>query len=231
MEIINLNEENELAKTNKEGADKSSLEKADLHKDSVEKNNSDEKKKAKKNKEAEKPSSPVREILSWAMYFVAAVAIALVLKNYVIINAVVPTGSMENTIMEGDCIMGFRLAYTFSEPKRGDIVIFKYPDDETQKYVKRIIGLPGDTVTIEDGEIYINGSSTPYQESYLKEEWVVATGPYEFEVPEDSYLVLGDNRNNSSDARYWTNTYVSKDEIIGKAEFVYFPFSRLGALK
>ena len=231
MEIINLNEENELAKTNKEGTDKSSLEKADLHKVSVEKNNSDEKKKAKKNKEAEKPSSPVREILSWAMYFVAAVAIALVLKTFVIINATVPTGSMENTIMPDDCIMGFRLAYTFSEPKRGDIVIFKYPDDETQKYVKRIIGLPGDTVTIEDGEIYINGSSTPYQESYLKEEWVVATGPYEFEVPEDSYLVLGDNRNNSSDARYWTNTYVSKDEIIGKAEFVYFPFSRLGALK
>ena len=179
----------------------------------------------------EKLSNNTKEVLSWIITFALAIGAAFLIKNYLIINADVPTGSMENTIMPDDCIMGFRLAYTFSEPKRGDIVIFKYPDDETQKYVKRIIGLPGDTVTIEDGEIYINGSSTPYQESYLKEEWVVATGPYEFEVPEDSYLVLGDNRNNSSDARYWTNTYVSKDEIIGKAEFVYFPFSRLGALK
>ena len=81
-----------------------------------------------------------------------------------------------------------------------------------------------------NGEIYINGSVTPYQESYLKEEWVISNGPYEFQVPEDSYLVLGDNRNNSLDARYWTNKYVTKDKIIGKALFVYFPFSRLGAI-
>ena len=180
---------------------------------------------------AKEKDSTAKELFQWLIAILAAVAIALFVDNFLIVNAQIPSGSMENTIMPDDCIMGFRLAYTFSEPKRGDIVIFKYPDDETQKYVKRIIGLPGDTVTIEDGEIYINGSSTPYQESYLKEEWVVATGPYEFQVPEDSYLVLGDNRNNSSDARYWTNTYVSKDEIIGKAEFVYFPFSSLGALK
>ena len=90
--------------------------------------------------------------------------------------------------------------------------------------------MPGDNIYIENGEIYINGSVTPYQESYLKEEWVIANGPYEFQVPEDSYLVLGDNRNNSLDARYWTNKYVTKDKIIGKALFVYFPFSRLGAI-
>lgn len=234
MEIIDLNEENELAKTNEKDSDESKeiVKDSDVNKNDIGKNDLDKRDKATKKKHDDsKTPSPVREILSWFMYFVAAVAIALILKTFVIINATVPTGSMENTIMPDDCIMGFRLAYTFSEPKRGDIIIFKYPDDETQKYVKRIIGLPGDTVTIEDGEIYINGSATPYQESYLKEEWVVATGPYEFEVPEDSYLVLGDNRNNSSDARYWTNTYVSKDEIIGKAEFVYFPFSRLGVLK
>lgn len=224
MEIIDLNEDEELAEVKENDLDKSkdSLKNADLHEENADK--------IKASKAGTAPSV-LKEIISWLLYFVAAVAIALFLKTFVIINATVPTGSMENTIMPGDCIMGFRLAYTFSEPKRGDIIIFKYPDDETQKYVKRIIGLPGDTVTIEDGEIYINGSATPYQESYLKEEWIIATGPYEFEVPEDSYLVLGDNRNDSKDARYWTNSYVSKDEIIGKAEFVYFPFSRLGALK
>lgn len=224
MEIIDLNEDKELAETNGKGSDKSmeSFKNADIQDKNTDKT------KVSKDGTAQ---SVLKEIISWLFYFVAAVAIALFLKTFVIINATVPTGSMENTIMPGDCIMGFRLAYTFSEPQRGDIIIFKYPDDETQKYVKRIIGLPGDTVTIEDGEIYINGSATPYQESYLKEEWIIATGPYEFEVPEDSYLVLGDNRNDSKDARYWSNSYVSKDEIIGKAEFVYFPFSRLGALK
>lgn len=165
------------------------------------------------------------------MTFVIAIAVALVLKNFVIINATVPTGSMENTIMPKDDILGFRLAYTFSEPERGDIIIFKYPDDETQKFIKRIIGVGGDHVVINDGKIYINDSKEPLDEPYLKEEWVVETGPYDFTVPEGHYLVLGDNRNNSLDARYWENTYVSDEQIIGKGELIYFPFNRFGLLK
>lgn len=220
MEIIDLNEEDELIElNNKEMAD-TVRHKGRGRKEKGNRNNDDR----------EDEPSALGELVSWIMYFAVAIIIALFLKTFVIINATVPTGSMENTIMTNDCIMGFRLAYTISEPKRGDIIIFKYPDDETQKYVKRIIGLPGDNIYIENGEIYINGSVTPYQESYLKEEWVIANGPYEFQVPEDSYLVLGDNRNNSLDARYWTNKYVTKDKIIGKALFVYFPFSRLGAI-
>lgn len=220
MEIIDLNEEDELIElNNKEMAD-TVIHKGRGRKEKGNRNNDDR----------EDEPSALGELVSWIMYFAVAIIIALFLKTFVIINATVPTGSMENTIMTNDCIMGFRLAYTISEPKRGDIIIFKYPDDETQKYVKRIIGLPGDNIYIENGEIYINGSVTPYQESYLKEEWVIANGPYEFQVPEDSYLVLGDNRNNSLDARYWTNKYVTKDKIIGKALFVYFPFSRLGAI-
>lgn len=220
MEIIDLNEDDELIElNNKEMAD-TVIHKGRGRKEKGNRNNDDR----------EDEPSALGELVSWIMYFAVAIIIALFLKTFVIINATVPTGSMENTIMTNDCIMGFRLAYTISEPKRGDIIIFKYPDDETQKYVKRIIGLPGDNIYIENGEIYINGSVTPYQESYLKEEWVIANGPYEFQVPEDSYLVLGDNRNNSLDARYWTNKYVTKDKIIGKALFVYFPFSRLGAI-
>ena len=179
----------------------------------------------------EKKKRPAwKEVLSWCMTLLAAFVLALVLKNYVIINATVPTGSMENTIEPGDDLFGFRLAYKFSEPERGDIVIFKFPDDESQKYVKRVIGLPGEKVTITEGKIYINNSDVPLEEDYLKEDWVRATGPFSFEVPEDSYLVLGDNRNDSYDARYWENTYVTKDEIIGKAYFTYYPFSRFGSL-
>ena len=220
MEIIDLNEEDELIElNNKEMAD-TVIHKGRGRKEKGNRNNDDR----------EDEPSALGELVSWIMYFAVAIIIALFLKTFVIINATVPTGSMENTIMTNDCMMGLRLAYTISEPKRGDIIVFKYPDDETQKYVKRIIGLPGDNIYIENGEIYINGSVTPYQESYLKEEWVISNGPYEFQVPEDSYLVLGDNRNNSLDARYWTNKYVTKDKIIGKALFVYFPFSRLGAI-
>lgn len=175
-------------------------------------------------------NSALREALSWCVTFIMAIALALFLKNFVIINATVPTGSMEHTIEPGDDLFGFRLAYTLSEPKRGDIIIFKFPDDETEKYVKRIIGLPGEKVTITEGKVYINDSVVPLKEDYLKEDWVLATGPFEFNVPEDCYFVMGDNRNDSYDARYWNNTYVTKDEIIGKAYMIYYPFSRFGSL-
>lgn len=183
-----------------------------------------------KNISKEEKTSPLREALSWVFTFAAAILVALVLKNFVIINATVPTGSMENTIMPGDDLFGSRLAYQFSEPKRGDIIIFKYPDDEEEKYVKRIIGLPGETVRISNAKVYIDDSETPLQEEYLKDEWTVATGPFEFQVPEGCYFVMGDNRNDSWDARYWDNTYVAREKIIGKAEWVYFPFDRIGSL-
>ena len=192
--------------------------------------NSRRKKKAPKSK-AGKKASMIAEIVSWVATLAAAVALAFLLKNFVIINATVPTGSMENTIMPGDDILGFRLAYLKSEPQRGDVVIFKFPDDESQKYVKRIIGLPGETVTIDNGKVYINNSPDPLEEDYLKEEWVNAAGPYVYQVPENSYFVMGDNRNDSYDSRYWTNTFVTKDKIIGKALFIYFPFDHLGKLE
>lgn len=196
---------------------------------SVKKAKAVERRRAREAKKKEKVSA-VREAGSWLVTLVVAIVLALILKNYVIINATVPTGSMEHTIEPGDDLFGLRIAYQFSEPQRGDIIIFYFPDDETQKYVKRVIGLPGENVKITEGKIYIDNSGTPLEENYLKEEWVQATGPFEFQVPEDCYLVLGDNRNDSYDARYWENTYVAKDEIIGKAYYIYYPFSRFGSL-
>ena len=172
-----------------------------------------------------------KELRSWIFTLGFTVAMIFILKNYIIINASVPTGSMENTIMPGDNLLGYRLAYLTEEPERGDVIFFYFPDDESQKYVKRIIGLPGESVYIIDGEIYIDDAVQPLKESYLKEEWLVGVGPYEFQVPEDSYLVLGDNRNSSQDARYWLNSYVTKEKIIGKAIFTYLPFSRWGIVE
>lgn len=114
-----------------------------------------------KKEETQKSTSAVREILSWVLTFALAIGAAFLIKNYLIINADVPTGSMENTIMPGDRLIGNRLAFLKDTPERGDVVIFHYPDDEEELYVKRVIGLPGEEVRIDDGKIYIDGSETP----------------------------------------------------------------------
>lgn len=192
-------------------------------------NNAEKSSESNKDNKKAQSNSVLKEILNWILTFSIAILVAVVLKEFVIINATVPTGSMENTILPGDDLFGFRLAYTFSEPERGDIVIFKNPDDRSEKYIKRLIGLPGDKVEIVDAQVYINGELL--EEDYLKEAWVSGTGPYEFNVPEGHYYFMGDNRNDSLDARYWANTYVPKDDLIGKALAIYYPFDRIGILK
>lgn len=177
----------------------------------------------KEEKEAEKePFSLKKEIISWITILVSAALIALFLNSCIIANSRVPTGSMESTIMAHDRVIGSRLSYLFHDPERGDIAIFHFPDDPTGKtyYVKRVIGLPGETVDITDGQVLINGE--PLDEPYLNEPMDVDT-PLHFEVPEGCYFMMGDNRNFSYDARYWENHYVSKDQIIAKVLFRYYP--------
>lgn len=183
----------------------------------------------KEESDEEERFNPIKELFSFLMSFVVAVAIAMFMQRFIIINANIPSGSMENTIMTGDRVIGNRLAYLFENPQRGDIVIFKYPDDEKQLFVKRVIGMPGETVVIEDAKVYIDG--VLLEENYLKEEWVVDAGSYTFVVPENSYLVLGDNRNNSKDSRYWKNTYVQEEQLLGEAVFCYWPFENFGKLE
>ena len=160
-----------------------------------------------------------KEAKEWISALVVAVVVGILLTQFVIVSAVVATGSMQDTIQPGDRIIGWRLNYLFSDPQRGDVVIFKYPDDETQLFVKRVIGLPGETVEIVDGVTYING--TPLEEDYIKEEPLEDSGP--FTVPEDSYFMMGDNRNHSADSRFWNNTYVKENKILGKVLFRYWP--------
>ena len=160
------------------------------------------------------------EIISWIITIVAAAVISCGVNLLLIVNAIIPSSSMEPTIMVGDRIFGNRLAYIKEEPARGDIVIFEFPDNEKELFIKRVIGLPGDTVEVIDGKVYINGSNEPLVEPYLKETPLGDFGPYE--VPEGCFFMMGDNRNNSADSRYWVNTYVTKDEIVGKAVFRYY---------
>lgn len=168
---------------------------------------------------AERKRHIVKEIFTYTIIVAIAFGIAFILNKVIIINAHVPSSSMEPTINTGDKLIGFRLAYLFKEPERGDVVIFRYPDDESQIFIKRVIGLPGDKVEIADGKLIINGEVMV--EDYVKEPMTGNFGPYE--VPEGYYFMLGDNRNISQDSRYWKNTYVSRKSILAKAWFRYSP--------
>lgn len=172
-----------------------------------------------------KPKSKLRELIEFFIPIVLAVVIAIVLKTFVFANAVVPTGSMLNTIQEGDRIIASRLAYINNDPERYDIIIFRNPDNEEECFVKRVIGLPGETVQIVNGIVYV--TQTNGETIQLDDSFVTNCKPYgdfgPFEVPEDSYFMMGDNRNTSWDSRFWDNKYVHKDKILGKVKFKYYP--------
>ena len=169
--------------------------------------------------------SMMEELWEYVKMIVFVVVIVFIINNVLLINARIPSESMEKTIMSGDRIFGNRLAYMTKDPERFDIVIFKFPDDESQLFIKRVIGLPGETVTIKDGKVYINDSEEPLDDSFVAETPVGDFGPYK--VPEGSYFMLGDNRNHSRDSRYWINSFVEKDKILGKAVLRYFPSPKL----
>ena len=183
-----------------------------------------------KNQEEQQPAQSVwKEIWDYAKIILVVFVIAFLLGHFVSINARVPSGSMEQTIMTGDRVFGNRLAYKNKEPERFDIVIFKYPDDPSQLFVKRVIGLPGETVNIVDGKVYINDSEEPLDDSFCPETPEGSFGPYT--VPEDCYFMLGDNRNHSMDSRYWTNTFVEKDAIEAQVAVRYWPLNKMGTVK
>jgi len=182
--------------------------------------------KSKKGKSRKEGFNLKDEVISWIQVLVAAAIIAFCVNHFIIANSEVPTSSMETTIMAGDRVIGSRLSYKFGDPQRGDIAIFIYPDDEAKGiktyYVKRIIGMPGDTIDIVDGKVYLNGSDTPLDEPYLHEP-MEPEEPQHYEVPDGCYFMLGDNRNYSNDARRWTHKYVKRDKLVAKVLFQYFP--------
>ena len=190
--------------------------------------------------ETSKKRSLLRELFGLAEIFVVAFLLAQVMTHFVLINAEVPSESMERIIEPGDRLFGFRLAYMLDEPDRFDIVIFRYPVDESQNFIKRVIGLPGEKVEIREGRIYIDDGAVPLSEPYLPEAWTDDNDGYIFRVPDDCYLMLGDNRNISLDARFWADqaledgiaknetdakqyTYVHEDQILGRAMLKYYP--------
>ena len=168
-------------------------------------------------------SRVIAEIVSWLKVIVIAAVLAVALNKFILFNFTVPSESMENTIMVDNKIMSLRCAYWFSDPKRGDIIVFPFPDDPTETYIKRIIGMPKDKIEGKDGIVYINDQ--PLDEPYVKSDLDEPFGPYV--VPNDSYFVMGDNRDESADARYWDHKFVKKEDIISKAVLRFSPGFKL----
>ncbi len=169
----------------------------------------------------------IRGIYEWSKMILFALIVAFWLKNNVVASALVPTGSMEGTVMTGSRIVINRLAYLHDNPQRGDIVSFYYPDDGETLYLKRIIGLPGETVEIKDGRIYIDNKLLDYNKDM--EDIVnpgLAASPITLSYNE--YFVIGDNWNSSEDSRSGTVENVKTEEITGKVWLVVSPFVRIG---
>jgi signal peptidase I len=157
-----------------------------------------------------------------------AVSIALVFKQYVIQAYKIPAGSNVPAILIGDHVLVNKYVYKFHQPQRNDWVIFKFPKDEKIDYLKRVVALPGDQVEIKDKKLYVNNQliSEPFVINSTASVIDKLKSPRDsfgpVTVPEKSYFVLGDNRDNSFDSRFWG--FVKEDKIKGKAEIVYFSY-------
>ena len=165
------------------------------------------------------------ELLDWAKTLFFFCVIPVLIFECFCFVARVPTGSMETTVPAGAEVFTTR-CFNKDNIKRGDVVVF-YNDELKLTLFKRCIGLPGDTVEFDEtGDVYINGElyEEPYVSSFSDFEGT-------FTVPEDCYFFCGDNRGGSWDARYWDNPYINKENVKGKARFIFFPFNSIGAVK
>ncbi|MBP3523694.1 MAG: signal peptidase I [Clostridia bacterium] len=182
----------------------------------------DQEKKTKKDKQQEKPKKSMqREIFEWIMVFVVAAALAFVVRTFIFEPVRVDGSSMLNTLTDGEYMIATKFDYLLGDPERFDIVICDYPNTSDGMYrVKRVIGLPDETIELRAGELYVDGvhieqdfDMTP-NEAYF--------GPYT--VPPGHYFVMGDNRNNSKDSRSAMVGPLARNEIKGHVRAVVFPF-------
>lgn len=168
-------------------------------------------------------------LAAWAVLLIGSWAIETPIRNYyrahVARGFTISSGNMEPTLLIGDYILTDSSVYRAGAPKRGDIIVFKYPEDERRDFIERIVGMPGDQIVIRGHEVYIDG--VLLAEPYVKSGAVPPAGPCRYPygcepitVPADSYFVMGDNRDNSRDSRYWG--FVPRQKIVGRPFVIYF---------
>ena len=177
----------------------------------------------------ESSSASLRSALSWIRDLAFSVLIAVVLIVFIYQPVKVEGTSMMPTLTDKERIFINKFTYRFGlgDIQRGDTVVFWYPLDSSKSYIKRVIGLPGDRVRIDDGDVYVN--SRKLMEDYVPAEYRDHVSREEETVPQGKYFVLGDHRGSSSDSRTWG--YVPRENIYGKAVFVYWPLNQMGRLR
>lgn len=181
----------------------------------------------------------------WIKPLIIAIVLALIIRTFIIQPFKIPSGSMRPTLIEGDRIFVSKFIYgaripftnkrifTVRAPARGDVMVFESPLDPDKDFIKRVIGLPGEGIEIADGKIKIDGEIVE-EPSFIHNNFYYNRSVFgkegeAFEVPQNSYYVLGDNSASSRDSRYWG--IVPKDNIIGRAFFIFWPPKRVKILR
>lgn len=174
--------------------------------------------------------SIIRELFGWIVYILIIVGLTYLIITFVGQRTRVSGSSMETTLSDGDNLIVDKISYRFGEPKRYEIIVFPYQYEENTYYIKRIIGLPGETVQVMDGDVYINGQKL--DENYGNEAMQdpgIAGEP--ITLGEDEYFVLGDNRNHSADSRDDSVGVLHRKDLLGRAWIRIWPFNKFGVIK
>jgi signal peptidase I len=183
-------------------------------------------------------------IWEWVESILIAFVLAMVIRTFVIQAFKIPTGSMRMTLIEGDAILvnkflyGAKVPFTslrlpaVRQPVRGDVVVFIFPQDSKKDFIKRLVGVEGDTVEIINGTIYVNDKPVPervFNSNYYYNRGDFGEPGKKITVPPNSFFVLGDNSASSQDSRYWG--FVPKSNVLGKAILIYWPLNRIRLIK
>ncbi|HHU69756.1 MAG TPA: signal peptidase I [Thermoanaerobacterales bacterium] len=166
------------------------------------------------------------EMKEWIQAIIIAIILALLIRNFVVEIFQVEGESMFSTLHDGDRLAVNKFIYRIRPPKKGEIIVFRYPSNPKLDYIKRVIAVGGDIVEIRDGKVFINEEEI--EEDYIFGDTYGSFGPEK--VPENHFFVLGDNRNNSRDSRFPSVGYIPFKNIKGKAVLIIWPFARLGLI-
>jgi signal peptidase I len=191
-----------------------------------------------------KPAKRKSAVREWIESIIVAFLLAMVIRAFVVQAFKIPTGSMRQTLIEGDLILvnkfiyGVRAPFTdirfpaVAEPQRGDVIVFIFPGDRKKDFIKRLVGLPADVIEIKSGTIFVNDKPliTPeFSQRYYYNKGDYAELNKKITVPKDCYFVLGDNSASSMDSRYWG--FVPRKDLLGKAMVIYWPPNRIRLIK
>ena len=181
--------------------------------------------------EGEKQKSLLETILGWILYIVVIIGLTYLIITYVGQRTMVSGDSMETTLSDGDNLIVDKISYRFRDPERFDIIVFPFKYEKNTYYIKRIIGMPGETIQIIDGYVYIDGEllESDIYGNEVMEDANIADTP--IPLKEDEYFVLGDNRNHSSDSRDPSVGVLTREDLIGRAWIRIYPFDEMGVIK